>query len=82
MNLNLSNDQVNYLKSLGFISNDKFSGFYHIENAVLIAYPDGSFKGEFYEYLLDDDGLQYNDYSKVYSKPKQSLQEFVEQNFI
>lgn len=81
----LSNSQIDWLKSKGFVMNDKHSKWPHIETEngaeVLIAYADGTYKYESYEILPDGDGGFCEDYTKEFSKPGQTLERFVELNF-
>lgn len=78
--MELSEKDIEFLKSKGFKQQDK-SGFFHIiednKEWVLIPYPN-HYKIEFYEYgLSDGDGGFYDDYSKEYSEENQSLESFI-----
>lgn len=80
----LSNSEIEYLKSVGFIQDDKKnSGYYYkcddSKTKVLIPKENG-FKMEYYEMCDDGDGGFYEDYDKEYSKPGQTLEEFINEN--
>lgn len=84
-NLFLTLNQQTFLKSKGFIRDDnKHSGFYYLENEhnsiILIAYEDNSYKLEYFELCDDGNGNYYEDFSKEYSKPGETLEQFIERN--
>mgnify|MGYP006281229217 FL=1 len=79
----LSESEIDFLKSKGFVQDDKKnSGYYFYEEGdgsitnCLIPYEDGSYKLEVYEPCYDGDGGYYTDYSKYFSEGK-TLVEFI-----
>lgn len=79
----LSNSDIDYLTSIGFRQDNKHSGYFYYEDdsktKVLIPKEDG-FKMEYYEMCDDGDGNYYEDFDKEYSKPGQTLEEFINEN--
>lgn len=80
-NLYLTEEDKEYLKQKGFFK-DK-DGLYCLEEGLdksfLISYADKKYKLEFYPLLFDENGNSYEDFSKVYSRDNQTLQQFIEQ---
>ena len=84
MVLNLTTNQVEFLENFGFgIDAGKSNILYVSEENVknyLIPLSDGLYKLEIYEWLQEYDGSHYEDYIKVFSKPGQSLEDFISNN--
>ena len=80
-NLYLTEGDKEYLKQKGFVRDRQ--GFYCLEEylnkSFLIAYADKKYKLEFYPIYFDENGDSYEDFSKVYSRDNQTLQQFIEQ---